>query len=97
MSGGTKGIAYNQEGIIMFFIFGDFGFEDIIDLYLAKVPVSFDDGHLEEGLELLIGGAHDGGVVLEVDLFARADGVERLHRDVFWISETQSDYIKDHT
>ena len=58
MSGSTEGITNNQKGIIMLLVFGDFGFKDVVDFYLTEISVCLDDGHLEEGLELLVGGAH---------------------------------------
>ena len=96
MSSGTESITNNQKGIIMLLVFSDFGFKDVVDFYLTEISVGLDDRHLEEGLELLVRGAHYWCVVLEVDLFAWADGVECLYRDVFGIPETQSDYIKYH-
>ena len=42
----------------MLLVFSDFGFKDVVDFYLTEIPVGLDDRHLEEGLELLVGGAH---------------------------------------
>lgn len=57
--GGTKGIADYQKGIIVLFVFGNFGLKYAINLDLTEVPVSLDDQHLEKSFEIFIGCAHD--------------------------------------
>ena len=57
--GGTKGIADYQKGIIVLFVFGNFGLKHAINLDLTEVPVGLNDRHLEKSFEIFIGCAHD--------------------------------------
>lgn len=73
MRGCTESISDNQKGIVGLLIFGDL-LQQLIDLYLAEVSVSFDEFDFQKLLEGLVGSTHDGGIVLKVDLFAGSDG-----------------------
>lgn len=43
MGGSTEGISNNKKGVVILFIFGNFGFKDVVNLDFAKISVSLDE------------------------------------------------------
>ena len=58
MGCGAEGVSDYQKGVISFFIFGD-TVEQVIDLNLAEIPVSFDEGHPQKFLKIFVRSAHN--------------------------------------
>ena len=75
--GGAESVSDHQKGIVGLLVLRD-AVQQMVDFDFTKIAVGFDEFDSQEGLELLVGGAHDGGVVLKVDFFAASDGFERL-------------------
>jgi len=97
MGGGAESVSNNKEGVVVFLIFCDFGFEYAIDFDFTKVSIGFNEWHSQELLKIFIAGAHDWSVILQVDFFAGLDGVDGFYRDVLGVAKTEADDIEDHS
>lgn len=95
MGGCAEGVSDNQERIVRLLILG-YSFEQLVDLYLTEVAVGFDQLDPQKFLQLLVGGAHNRRIVLQIDLLTGFDRFHGLEGDVLGVPQSQSDYIKHH-
>ena len=83
----AEGVSDNQKGIIRFFVLRH-TIEKVVDLDLAEISVGFDQLNSQKLGQLCVGGAHNWGIVLEIDFFAGFDGIECFDGDVLWVAKS---------